>query len=58
MTVGSALLGFVPVTLATAALGWGLAGVWAGLSVFIAVRFVGMVWRTRSGVWLRVGSEI
>ncbi|GAA3385269.1 MATE family efflux transporter [Cryptosporangium minutisporangium] len=58
VTVGSALLGFVPVTLATAALGWGLAGVWAGLAVFIVVRFVGMVWRIRSGAWARVGASL
>ncbi|SHM58192.1 MATE family efflux transporter [Cryptosporangium aurantiacum] len=58
VTVGSALLGFVPVTLATALLGWGLAGVWTGLAVFIAVRFVGMVWRTRSGAWARVGASL
>ncbi|MFG1924292.1 MATE family efflux transporter [Cryptosporangium sp. NPDC048952] len=58
VTVGSALLGFVPVTVATGYFGWGLAGVWAGLAVFIAVRFGGMVWRTRSGAWARVGTSI
>ncbi|TQS40560.1 MATE family efflux transporter [Cryptosporangium phraense] len=58
VTVGSALLGFVPVTLAAAVYGWGLAGVWTGLAVFIAVRFVGMVWRTWSGRWLRVGATL
>jgi len=58
VTVGSALVGFVPVTLAAAVLGWGLAGVWSGLAVFILVRFAGMLWRTRSGRWLRVGASL
>lgn len=58
VTVVSALLGFVPVTLAAAWFGWGLAGVWAGLAVFICVRFVGMGWRTWSGRWLRVGETL
>lgn len=58
VTVGAALLGFVPVTLAAAAYGWGLAGVWSGLAVFLAVRLVGMVWRTRSGAWATVGASL
>ncbi|MFI5954577.1 MATE family efflux transporter [Cryptosporangium sp. NPDC051539] len=58
VTVGSALLGFVPVTLAAAYYGWGLTGVWAGLAVFVAVRFVGMVWRTWSGRWLKIGASL
>jgi putative MATE family efflux protein len=58
VTVVSALFGFVPLCLASAAYGWGLRGVWGGLALFIAVRSVGMVWRTWSGRWLRVGEAL
>ena len=56
VTVVSALLGYVPLSVASAVFGWGLRGVWAGLAVFIAFRFVGMVSRTWSDRWLRVGA--
>ena len=58
VTVVSALLGYVPLSVASAVFGWGLRGVWAGLALFIAFRFVGMVWRTWSGRWLRVGAAL
>lgn len=57
LTVLAALGGFTPVSLLALRLDWGLSGVWAGLTVFIAVRFAGMVWRTRSGQWLVVGEQ-
>ncbi|HEX8306683.1 MAG TPA: MATE family efflux transporter [Jatrophihabitans sp.] len=57
ITVVSALGGFVPLCLLAVWLDWGLSGVWAGLAAFIGVRFVGMVWRTRSGRWLVVGEQ-
>jgi putative MATE family efflux protein len=57
LTVVAALGGFLPVCLLALRLDWGLSGVWAGLTVFIAVRFVGMVWRTRTGRWLVVGER-
>jgi putative MATE family efflux protein len=58
ITVVSALLGYVPLSVASAVFGWGLRGVWAGLAVFIAVRLVGMLWRTWSGRWLRIGAAL
>jgi putative MATE family efflux protein len=56
ITVLGALGGFVPLSLLSLHLGWGLGGVWAGLSAFIVIRLVGMAWRTRSGRWLVVGE--
>jgi len=57
VTVVAALGGFVPLCLLAVRLDWGLSGVWAGLAAFIGLRFVGMVWRTRSGRWLVVGEQ-
>src|SRR5438477_168252 len=34
VTVAAALLGYLPVSLATAQFGWGLTGIWIGLSAF------------------------
>jgi putative MATE family efflux protein len=57
LTVIAALGGFVPVTLAAAHWHWGIGGVWAGLTAFIAVRLVGMVWRARGDRWLVLGTD-
>jgi putative MATE family efflux protein len=56
ITVVAALGGFVPITLAAAHWGWGIGGVWAGLTAFILVRLVGMVWRARTDHWVVLGS--
>lgn len=57
ITVIAALGAFAPLNIA--ALRWhlGLGGVWAGLFAFIAVRFVGMVLRTRSAAWVVTGTS-
>jgi putative MATE family efflux protein len=52
VTLGSALLGFVPLSLLSGRLGWGLAGVWTGLTLFIALRLVAVGWRVRGSAWL------
>lgn len=52
-TVLSALVGFLPLIWLSLVFGWGLAGIWAGLSAFIGLRLVLGVWRARSGTWLR-----
>lgn len=57
VTLAAALFGFIPLCLLALPLGWGLSGVWAGLTAFIVLRLVGMVWRTRSGRWLVVGER-
>ena len=49
LTIVAALGGFVPLTLAAAHWHWGIGGVWAGLTAFIAVRLVGMVLQAQAG---------
>ncbi|MGY1857418.1 MATE family efflux transporter [Modestobacter sp. SYSU DS0290] len=52
VTVGSALLGFVPLSLLSGWLDWGLTGVWTGLTLFIVLRLVAVGWRVRGSAWL------
>lgn len=56
VTVVSAVGGFLPLTWLSLEFGWGLAGIWAGLSAFIGLRLVFGIWRTRSGRWAVPGS--
>ena len=37
-TVVSALVGFLPLTWLSVVFGWGLAGIWSGLTLFIVLR--------------------
>ncbi|HEY8371442.1 MAG TPA: MATE family efflux transporter [Pseudonocardiaceae bacterium] len=55
-TVLSALTGFLPLVWASLAFGWGLVGIWSGLSLFILLRLVWVVARTWSGRWAVVGD--
>ena len=55
-TVISALVGFLPLIWLSQANGWGLAGIWAGLSSFIGLRLMFGLWRTLSGRWVVPGS--
>lgn len=55
-TVVSAVAGFLPLTWLSLVFGWGLAGIWAGLSAFIGLRLVFGLWRALSGGWSVVGS--
>ena len=48
---------FAPLNLAALHWHWGIGGVWAGLTAFIVVRFVGMVWRTRGDRWVAGGGD-
>jgi putative MATE family efflux protein len=57
ITVVAGLGGFLPVTLLTAVLGWGLGGVWAGLTLFVVLRLVGMVWRVGGTRWALAGAR-
>lgn len=54
-TVVSALVGFLPLIWLSLVYGWGLAGIWAGLSVFIALRLVFGVARVSSDRWASPG---
>jgi putative MATE family efflux protein len=55
-TLVSAALGFLPLVWASYAFGWGLTGIWTGLSAFMVLRLVSLVIRTRSGRWARTGA--
>jgi Na+-driven multidrug efflux pump len=50
------LLGFLPMVWLAYGLDLGLGGVWAGLGMFILIRFVTTVWRWRSGRWAVLGA--
>ncbi len=58
VTAAAAVLGYLPLTLATAAFGWGLAGIWIGISAFIWIRSgIGFArWRGRR--WVIGGARI
>ncbi len=55
-TVISALAGFLPLIWLSLAYGWGLAGIWSGLSTFIALRLIFVGWRSLSGRWAITGA--
>jgi putative MATE family efflux protein len=55
-TVVSALAGFLPLIWLSLVFGWGLAGIWSGLSMFIVLRMVFVGWRTLSGRWAVIGN--
>jgi putative MATE family efflux protein len=55
-TVVSALIGFLPLVWLSLVFGWGLAGIWSGLSMFIALRLVFVGWRAVSGRWAVTGT--
>jgi putative MATE family efflux protein len=55
ITVVAAVFAFAPLNLAALHWHWGLGGVWAGLTAFILVRLVGMVWRARGERWVVLG---
>ncbi|SFL84442.1 MATE family efflux transporter [Geodermatophilus ruber] len=58
ITIGSALLGFLPLSLLAVPLGWGLAGVWTGLALFIALRLVAVLVRVAGDRWLRAPETV
>jgi putative MATE family efflux protein len=55
ITIIAGVFAFAPLNLAALHWHWGLGGVWAGLTAFIVVRLVGMLWRTRGGRWVVLG---
>jgi putative MATE family efflux protein len=55
-TLASAVVGFLPLIWLSLVLGWGLAGIWAGLSTFLVLRLAFMGYRTLSGRWLVAGT--
>jgi putative MATE family efflux protein len=57
ITIVAAVFAFAPINIAALHWHWGLGGVWAGLTAFIAVRFVGMVARARGSKWVVLGAH-
>lgn len=55
-TLLAALLGFLPLIWLSLAFGWGLVGIWSGLSTFMVLRLVFVGWRAFSGRWLVTGT--
>ena len=55
-TLACALGAFLPLIWLSWAFGWGLAGIWVGLTMFLVTRMVAVVWRTRTDHWLVAGA--
>ena len=55
-TVISALAGFLPLIWLSLVFGWGLAGIWSGLSTFLVLRLAFVGWRAFSGRWTVLGT--
>jgi putative MATE family efflux protein len=55
-TLASALFGFLPLIWLSLAFGWGLVGIWSGLTTFMVLRLVFVGWRAWSGRWLVTGT--
>ncbi|MGY2129037.1 MATE family efflux transporter [Blastococcus sp. SYSU DS0617] len=58
LTIGSAVVGFLPLSLLSGPLDWGLAGVWTGLCLFIGVRLVGVLVRVAGDRWLTAPATV
>ena len=56
ITVGSALVAFLPTIWLSLVFGWGLVGIWAGLALFIAARAVAVGLRVRGDAWAVTGT--
>ena len=55
-TLASALVGFLPLIWLSLIYGWGLVGIWSGLTTFMLMRLVFVGWRAFSGRWLGPGA--
>jgi putative MATE family efflux protein len=55
-TLAAAAAGFLPLTWASLVFGWGLAGIWSGLTAFVVIRLVAVTLRVRSGRWAVAGA--
>ncbi|RFU20002.1 MATE family efflux transporter [Geodermatophilus marinus] len=58
VTVGAALGGFLPLSLLAVPLGWGLAGVWTGLTLFVVLRLVAVLARVAGDRWLQAPGTV
>ncbi|MGW5050014.1 MATE family efflux transporter [Actinokineospora sp. NPDC004072] len=55
-TLLAALVGFLPLIWISHAFGWGLVGIWTGLSAFMAIRLAALLARARTARWAVVGA--
>ncbi len=55
-TLAAAVLGFLPLIWASLGFGWGLTGIWTGLSLFMLIRLVAVTARLRSDSWAVAGA--
>jgi putative MATE family efflux protein len=55
-TLVAAAAGFLPLTWASLVFGWGLAGIWSGLTALVLIRLVAVLLRVRSGRWAVAGA--
>jgi putative MATE family efflux protein len=55
-TLVGAFAGFLPLTWLSLVFGWGLAGIWSGLTAFVGLRLILGIWRVRSGRWKVAGT--
>jgi putative MATE family efflux protein len=54
-TLAAAVVGFLPMVWLSLAFGWGLVGIWTGLSAFMVLRLAAVLGRLASGRWFVVG---
>ena len=55
-TLAAAAVGFLPLIWISLGQGWGLVGIWTGLSLFMVLRLAAVVLRWRSGAWAVTGA--
>ncbi|WP_375485451.1 MATE family efflux transporter [uncultured Mycobacterium sp.] len=55
-TVVSAVVGFLPLIWLSLVFGWGLAGIWSGLTTFVVLRLIFVGARAVSGRWAVAGA--
>lgn len=55
-TLVAAGAGFLPLTWASLVFGWGLAGIWSGLTAMVVIRLAAVALRIRSGRWAVAGA--
>jgi Na+-driven multidrug efflux pump len=58
ITIAAALVGFLPFSLLSSRLGWGLPGVWTGLTLFIVLRLAAVVSRVAGDSWLHAPGTV
>src|SRR5699024_8227970 len=55
-TIASAVVGFLPLIWLSLVFGWGLIGIWTGLTLFLLLRLSAVVLRWRRGDWAVTGA--